>query len=80
VQPVRLSPEDRTRADRVYDNWGQSISFFESSNDVSPFTSKFDAFLKGSADADRGRDGGLQTCSKAKAIAIRAISTDEGPL
>ncbi|TMA07639.1 MAG: hypothetical protein E6J86_19530, partial [Deltaproteobacteria bacterium] len=49
VQPVRLSPEDRTRADRVYDNWGQSISFFESSNDVSPFTSKFDAFLKGSA-------------------------------
>jgi len=49
VQPVRLSPEDRTRANRVYDNWGQSISFFESSNDVSPFTSKFDAFLKGSA-------------------------------
>ncbi|TMA89639.1 MAG: hypothetical protein E6J63_10515 [Deltaproteobacteria bacterium] len=47
VQPVRLSPEDRTRANRVYDNWGQSISFFESSNDVSPFTSKFDAFLKG---------------------------------
>src|SRR5207253_6111251 len=34
VQPVRLSPEDRTRANRVYDNWGQSISFFESSNDV----------------------------------------------
>ena len=48
VTPVRLSPEDRTRANRVYDNWGQSISFYESSNDVSPFTSKFDAFLKGS--------------------------------
>jgi cytochrome c peroxidase len=43
--PIRLSPEDRTKADRVYDNWGQSISFFESSNDVSPFTSKVDASL-----------------------------------
>src|SRR5438552_2684433 len=25
--PIRLSPEDRTKANRVYDNWGQSISF-----------------------------------------------------
>jgi hypothetical protein len=45
VTPIRLSPEDRTKADSVYDNWGQSISFFESSNDVSPFTSKVDASL-----------------------------------
>jgi len=27
--PVKLSPEDRVLANRVYDNWGQSISFFE---------------------------------------------------
>jgi len=45
--PIQLSPEDRTKADRVYDNWGESISFFESSDFVSPFSSKFDAFLKG---------------------------------
>jgi cytochrome c peroxidase len=45
--PVKLSPDDRTKANRVYDNWGQSISFFERSKEVSPFTSKFDAFLIG---------------------------------
>ena len=44
-QPIALSPADRTKANRVYDNWGQSISFYESSNEISPFTSKFDAFL-----------------------------------
>jgi cytochrome c peroxidase len=45
--PIPLSPADRTKANRVYDNWGQSISFFESSIGVSAFSSKFDAFLKG---------------------------------
>jgi cytochrome c peroxidase len=43
--PVALSPTDRTKANNIYDHWGQSISFFEHSTDVSPFTSKFDAFL-----------------------------------
>ncbi|TMB09369.1 MAG: hypothetical protein E6J65_29115 [Deltaproteobacteria bacterium] len=65
--PVRLSPEDRTKANRVYDNWGQSISFYESSNDVSPFTSKFDAFLKGSAPA---RQRTWSPCSPASATRI----------
>jgi cytochrome c peroxidase len=46
-QPIALSPADRTKADRVYDNWGQSISFYESSPAVSPFSSKFDSFLAG---------------------------------
>jgi cytochrome c peroxidase len=44
--PIALSPTDRTKANNIYDHWGQSISFLESSPDVSPFTSKFDAFLK----------------------------------
>ena len=43
--PVKLSPEDRTQANRVFDNWGQSLDAFEKSKEVSPFTSKFDAFL-----------------------------------
>src|SRR3989442_5586926 len=47
--PVKLSPEDRTQASRVFDNWGQSLDAFEKSKEVSPFTSKFDAFLKGNA-------------------------------
>jgi cytochrome c peroxidase len=43
--PIRLSPEDRTKANNVYDHWAQSISFLEASPRVSPFSSKFDAFL-----------------------------------
>jgi cytochrome c peroxidase len=71
TMPIRLDREDRTKANRVYDNWGQSISFFESSPSVSPFTSKFDAFLKGSAtltaDEQAGYDlfrgkAGCNTC------------------
>jgi cytochrome c peroxidase len=45
--PVALSPEDRTKSNNVYDHWAQSISAFEKSLSVSPFTSKFDAFLAG---------------------------------
>ena len=45
--PIPLSPEDRTRANMVYDHWGQSIDSYEQSLQVSAFSSKFDAFLKG---------------------------------
>jgi cytochrome c peroxidase len=47
TQPVALSPGDRTLSDNDYDHWGQSLSFLESSPDISPFTSKFDAYLDG---------------------------------
>src|SRR5258708_31774386 len=47
TQPIQLSPQDRSRANSVYNHWGQSISFFESSTDISAFSSKFDAFLHG---------------------------------
>ncbi len=45
--PIALSPDDRTKANDVFDHWGQSISFLEHSTDISPFTSKIDANLKG---------------------------------
>jgi cytochrome c peroxidase len=45
TQPVKLSPEDRTRSNNDYDHWAQSVAFLERSDDVSPFTSKFDAYL-----------------------------------
>src|SRR5882672_7094774 len=45
--PVQLSPVDRTRANEVYNHWGQSISFFEDGPQVSPFTSKADANING---------------------------------
>jgi cytochrome c peroxidase len=45
--PIPLTPEDRTRANTVFDHWGQSIDAYEQSLQVSAFSSKFDAFLKG---------------------------------
>ena len=47
TMPLALSPSDRTRATDDYDHWAQSLSAFEHSLSISPFTSKFDAFLKG---------------------------------
>jgi cytochrome c peroxidase len=44
---IRLSPEDRSKANNIYDQWGQSISKYERSNRLRPFTSKFDAFAEG---------------------------------
>jgi cytochrome c peroxidase len=47
--PLILSPSDRTRANQAFDEFGQSIAAYEISSSVSPFTSKFDAYLAGSA-------------------------------
>ena len=46
--PIKLSSADRSIANDVYDHWGQSIDQYETSPDVSAFSSKFDAFLAGS--------------------------------
>jgi cytochrome c peroxidase len=46
AMPIQLSPEDRSKANNICDQWGQSISKYERSNRRSPFTSKFDALLK----------------------------------
>jgi cytochrome c peroxidase len=45
-EPIKLTPEERTEANTVYDHWGASIDAYEQSVQVSNFTSKFDAFLK----------------------------------
>jgi cytochrome c peroxidase len=47
TMPVKLGPEERTRANDVYDRWAQSIDSYEQSIQVSAFSSKFDAFLAG---------------------------------
>jgi cytochrome c peroxidase len=44
--PIELSPEDRTKANDVFDHWGNSLDQYEASTDVSAFSSKFDAFAK----------------------------------
>jgi cytochrome c peroxidase len=43
--PLTLSPSERTRAQQAFDEFGQAIAAYEISSSVSPFTSKFDAFL-----------------------------------
>ena len=69
--PLQLSTTDRTLANKDFDEFGQSIAAYESSDSVSPFTSKFDYFLAGKAtltakeqngyDLFRGK-GGCNTC------------------
>jgi len=46
TQPVKLKAEDRILSNRAFDNWGQTLDAYEDSKEVSPFTSKFDAYLK----------------------------------
>ncbi len=58
ASPVRLTPEDRTRANGVFNHWGQSISFFEASPEVSAFSSKFDAYLAGKYKLTRDEQAG----------------------
>jgi cytochrome c peroxidase len=45
--PVSLSPIDRSRSNADYDHWAQSLNAYEHGLSVSPFTSKFDAYLAG---------------------------------
>ncbi|HTT77867.1 MAG TPA: cytochrome c peroxidase [Candidatus Binataceae bacterium] len=45
--PIALSPEDRAKANNVFNHWGQSLASFEASTAVSAFSSKFDAYLAG---------------------------------
>jgi cytochrome c peroxidase len=45
--PIPLNPTDRTHANEAYDHWGHSVGAYEQSTQVSAFSSKFDAFIKG---------------------------------
>ena len=78
--PIQLSPADRTKANRVYDNWGQSISAYEASPDISAFSSKFDAFLAGNYTLTADEHGRLRPVPAARPAAIHATSTAEGAL
>jgi cytochrome c peroxidase len=54
---VNLDPKDRARVQSTFDQMAEAIAAYEASPEVSPFSSKFDAFLAGKAelsDAERG--------------------------
>ncbi len=46
---LSLSSEDRTKANTIYDQFALSIAAYEASPDVNAFSSKFDAYLAGTA-------------------------------
>jgi cytochrome c peroxidase len=46
---ISLSPEDRARTQSTFDQMAESIAGFEAAPEVSPFSSKFDAFVDGNA-------------------------------
>jgi cytochrome c peroxidase len=53
---VNLTPKDRARVQSTFDQMAEAIAAYEASPEVSPFASKFDAFLAGKAelsDAER---------------------------
>ena len=58
--PIPLSPADRTRANSVFNHWGQSLDAYEQSVQVSAFSSKFDAYLAGNAQLTRDELAGYQ--------------------
>jgi cytochrome c peroxidase len=86
--PIPLSPADRTKATEAYNHWGQSISFFEDSDEVSPFTSKVDFNIQQgfplSPDEIAGRDlfrgrGNCNSCHiDGQTTLLTAGQTDTG--
>ena len=46
---LNLSASDRAQVTQTFNNFGLSIAAYEAGSDVSPFTSKFDYYLKGQA-------------------------------
>ena len=88
TMPIALSPGDRTKANNIYDHWGQSLSAFEDSPAVSAFSSKFDAFLSGkytmSADEMAGYQlfNGKSNCNSCHldglSTTLKAGQTDTG--
>jgi len=65
-----------SNVDQAYDNIAAAIAVFETSSEMNPFTSKFDAVMDGNASLPR-RNKGASTCSRAPqpsaATAIRLI-------
>src|ERR1700730_18499821 len=85
--PLQLSTSDRTLASKDFDEFGQAIAAYESSDAVSPFTSKFDYFLAGKAtlttqeqngyDLFRGK-GSCNTCHLDGRSSTQLGGTDTG--
>lgn len=56
---VNLSSEDRNITDTAYNNIARSIAAYERSTEVSPFSSKYDYYMKGNANLTKQEKRGL---------------------
>ena len=59
AMPIALSAVDRTKANNIYDHWGESLDQYEASMDVTAFSSKYDAFLHGDVTLSADEMAGL---------------------
>ena len=74
AQKLPLSAADRTRAQQAYDYFGLVDRRLRNRVEVSPFTSKFDAYLSREATLAQPKSA-VTICSAGRRIAIRVIST-----
>jgi cytochrome c peroxidase len=58
--PINLTAEDRTKANNVFDHWGNSLDQYEASPDVSAFSSKFDAFSANAYTLTKDEEAGME--------------------
>jgi cytochrome c peroxidase len=58
--PVHLTTVERGISNSTYDHIAMAMASYESSNDVSPFSSKFDAYLAGNATLTASEQNGYE--------------------
>jgi hypothetical protein len=68
AMPVSLRPEDRTKANDIFDHWGQSISKYERSMRVSAFLVEVRRLSGGQVQNDGRRAGGLPTVQRQRQL------------
>jgi cytochrome c peroxidase len=76
---LALSPEDRVRSDRAFDDVARSIAAFENSPASNQFSSKFDAYLAGKAQLTPEEQRGLALFKGDKAKCANCHTLDRGP-
>lgn len=77
---LALSSDDRARATEAYDRIARSIAAFEASAEVSPFSSKFDAWLRGQAQLTHEERMGLMLFQGPARCAVCHTITGPRPL
>jgi cytochrome c peroxidase len=76
--PVHLNPVDRGSSNRTYDQIAEAIATFESSNEVNPFSSKYDYVMAGKAQFNSDENAGY-SLFRSSATHCNECHRDGGP-